>query len=91
MSYDQITTEQLAGEIARKQATVAVYEAHGAEPPAELLRALSGVRAAFKQRVRDDIEAQLARAKNRLEGLKTPDQKRADAEAEVERLTKALG
>lgn len=71
-------------------AYASTYAGFQLEQPDWLKASLDALAKDIKSRRRDYLEAQLAQAKARKETLKTAEQKRADTDAEIERLSKAL-
>lgn len=69
---------------------VASYEEHGQDQPDWLLEATELISNEISTRAKEDLKRKLALAKGRLEGLKTPSEKRLDVEREINRLTKAI-
>lgn len=69
---------------------LAVYAEFGVQPPSYLIEQRDTAEAGIKRKMRDELERQLRVAQARFETLKTPDQKRADAKSEIERLTALL-
>ena len=66
------------------------YSATGAEPPEWFKENKDALQREIKNRRRDSIERALKDAKARKEKLKTMDEKRADLDAEIARLSQAL-
>lgn len=69
----------------------AEFESLTIDRPAWLTESQAGIALEIKSRTADALRKKLTDARSRVEVLKTPDQKRADAMAEVQRLEAALG
>ncbi len=69
---------------------VAEFEALGIETPEWLTVNTASIRREIKTRNQDRLAEKLRSAKSRLETLKTPDEKRAGLQTEIEQLEKQL-
>lgn len=83
--------EQLIAMSAQAKSLSAEYDAQQVDRPAWLREATMAISSEIKERTRDEMQRRLTTAKARLETLKTPDEKRADTQREIERLQAALG
>lgn len=86
-----VTLEAVIGTLAFVRGKLAIYGEFGADVPDQLKTEEMNLVSQIKALMHDELARKLKLAQARVETLKTPDQKRADAMAEVERLTKQLG
>lgn len=91
LNLDSVDMDDAVAALAITRTTIAEYATQDIPAPEWLVERMEQFQAEVKSRRRDYIQAQLKAAKLRLERLKTPDQKRADTTAEIEKLTKQLG
>lgn len=82
--------EELVELSAAARAVTAEFEQLNAETPEWITKQANEVRRAIRDQQRDALEARLKTAMARRDALKTPDEKRKEIDAEIERLTKTL-
>ncbi len=90
-SATKYTLEDLIALSAFAKALHAEYALFSVQSPEWLTRALRDVPVAIKERNRAEIERRLSAAKSRRASLKTADERRKEADAEIAELEAILG
>lgn len=90
LDVDGMDMDDMVALAALAKAMQAEYNAAALPVPAWLTESLATLDRAIKAGRRDALEAELKRAKGRIESLKTADEKRADARALVAQLEAEL-
>lgn len=89
-NVDAVTLEDLIHLDATAQATLTAFANNSVDAPEWLTTTAKRLKADIKQRNRDVLEKRLSEARARQSQLKTTEEKRAEAQAEVEKLTALL-
>lgn len=90
-SATKYTLEDLIALSAFAKALHAEFAVYSAQSPEWLTRALKDVPSAVRERCRAEIERKLSAAKSRRASLKTADERRKEADAEIAELEAILG
>lgn len=90
VNVDRMDLDEVVALLTFGEQLQANYTANALEVPEWITDKTSALKKEAQRRRRDNLEAALKSAVARKEALKTADQKRADTDAEIERLKAAL-